>query len=699
MNALFMKSGRVAMHFQSETNECGIACLAMISSYFGNALSLNDIRERYRIHGLGASVKDLIQAANKLKLSCRPLKLELNDIDKLKLPVILHWDLDHFVVLTKVSRGSFTIHDPAVGVRQYSLSELNFHFTGIALELSPRQDFVTEAPGPRLTLGQLFKPSRDFFTIAIQVFFLSVAIQLLGIASPVYLQLVIDQGISLQDHEFIILLAMLFLIITLAKSAVSYFRGIVLLQFSSQTGFQLARDTFSHLIRLPINFFEHREIGDIVSRFGSLETIKQMVTQEMITVVVDGLFSFVTLALLFIYSPLLAGIALIAISLFSLIRVLALKREKALRQEVLVAGASQQTSFIENVRTIATTKLYALETQRANDWLGDYTKLINSGYFLGKFQLSVGTVQSLLFGVDHIITILLGTGLVLNQTLTIGQLMSFIFLKQHFVSSVSAMVPKLAEIQLMRLELERLSDIALHKTDVVEIQPALVEPAVRGGIKFDKLGFRYGENSPWIIYDISVDLTPGQSLGIWGHSGCGKSTLLKLLLGLQSPTLGEVSIDGIVLTQETWPSVRSKVAAVTHGETALTGSIAFNIHLGLDDFNEAKLRRACQLTGFESIVDSLPMGFSTPLTEAGALLSAGQLQRLLLTRALYHQPRILVLDEALSHLGDAAALEIIARIKSLNLTLVLVTHNPVLIERTDQQLLLGRETGANSTFN
>jgi ATP-binding cassette subfamily B protein RaxB len=689
MTVLFAKRGAVPMQFQAQTSECGLACLAMISSYFGKELSLSQLRERYRITSLGASIKDLMEAANSLSLGCRPLKLELGDLDKLQLPVILHWDLDHFVVLTKVSRQSFTIHDPAVGVRNYSLAELNLHFTGVALEISCLQDFAPEKSSAALSLRQLFKPGSDFFRTALQVFLLSILIQILAISAPLYLQLVIDQGISLQDKDLIVLLAFLFLIITIAKSVVSYFRGVVLLQFSSQVGFQLARNTFGHLIRLPISFFENREIGDIVSRFGSLETIKQLVTQEMITVIVDGIFSFVTLVLLFLYSPILGGLALASISLFCLVRILALKKERTLRQEALVAAARQQTGFIENVRTIVTTKLYGLETERGNSWLADYTRLINSGYFLGKFQLSVGTAQSLLFGLDSIATIYLGTDLVLNQGMTIGQLISFIFLKQNFVGSVSAMIPKLAEIQLMKLELDRLSDITLSLADVVEESTSLIEAKSAGQIELADVCFRYADNSSWVIEGLNLTLSAGQSLGIYGQSGCGKTTLIKLLLGLEKPSKGAITIDGKEQNKDSWQLMRGKMAAVTHGETVLTGSIAYNIHLGLDDFNQAKLQSVCQITGLDELISNLPMGFSTPLTEAGVVLSAGQLQRLLLARALYQQPKILVLDEALSHLGDAAAIEILKRLRTLGISLILVSHNPRLIELLDHQLQLG----------
>lgn len=691
MNSLFTSREVLPMLFQAETSECGLTCLAMIANYHGNGIGLKDLREAYKLSGVGASIKDLMAAATELKLRCRPLKAECSDLENLELPMILHWDLDHFVVLKKVTKKKVLIHDPAVGVREYALSEVGLHFTGVALEVRKGKDFVAQKKRNSLTLSQFFEPGKGFFRAIIQVFAMSVLIQVLAILNPLYLQLVIDQGFALRDADLILLLTLLFAVLLVAKTVVSYFRSVVLLQFSNQLGFQLAENTFHHLIRLPLKFFEKREMGDIVSRFSSLESIKQLITQEMITVVVDGIFSVLTLVLLYLYSPLLCGVSLIGITSFCLLRGVSINREKTLREESLVAGAKQQTSFMENVRSVSTTKLNGIEREREHDWLSSYVTYLNSGYHLGSFQLSISTAQGLIFGLDHVVTIYLGATLVFDQVFSVGQLMSFIFLKQHFIGSITSMVPKLAEIKLMRLELDRLADITNHERDEVCAVNSLADLGLRATVEVKGLSFAYSDHGPTIINNINCQLDAGKILGVWGRSGCGKTTFLKLLVGNEEPSSGNILFGGRKLKEIPKEQRRGYIGAVLQEETLLLGSLAYNIHLDLERFDEEKLMRVCDLVGLAEVVRSLPMGFSTKVGELGLFFSAGQIQRLLLARALYQEPKILILDEALSHLSEQVGVELLNRIQSLGTSVILVSHSPALLKAADEQLLLDGE--------
>lgn len=292
---LFHGRNALPMIYQSQINECGLACLAMVANYYGKKIDVRTLRGLFRIPATGASVKHLLVASNILELQGRPLKLNLKELDEIALPVILHWDLDHFVVLKKVNRNSVVIHDPAAGIRKYFKQELGIHFTGIAVEIAPLCSFKKDNLAPAYSLKQLFQPTPSFYRSVAQVFMLSLLIQFLALLSPLYFQLVIDQGLAKGDMDLIFLVALLFLLMVLAKAVVSYCRGALLLRFSNQLGFQLVGSTFGHLLSLPLGFFEKREMGDIVSRFSSLETIKQLLTQEMVAVVVDGIFSLITL--------------------------------------------------------------------------------------------------------------------------------------------------------------------------------------------------------------------------------------------------------------------------------------------------------------------------------------------------------------------------------------------------------------------
>lgn len=560
------------------------------------------------------------------------------------------------------------------------------------MEFSPLPEFTPEKLASDYSLQQLLPPSRSYFQSGLQIFLLSLLLQILALLSPLYLQLVIDQGVGRGDMNLVALLALLFFIVVASRAIVGYFRGVLSMQFSNLLGFQMLGNNFDHLMRLPLGFFEKREMGDIVSRFSSLENIKQLLTQEMITIVVDGLFSSLSLLLLFLYSPLLAGIAFLFMLLFIVLRLLCIPVEKRRRQETLITGARQQSRFMENIRSIVTSKNYALEQQRVSDWQGVYAAYLNSSYHLGHFQLLVNTLQSLLFGIDNLLTLYLGALAVHGGELSLGQLMSFIFLKQHFTSAVTAMLPKLTELGLVRLELERVADISQHPPEFSSQPEALLQHSVRGAITVNDLCFRYADTDPLLINKLSFTIDAGTSVAIVGRSGCGKSTLLKLLLGLERAESGEIRIDGIPLPEFGIRHYRRQVAVIMHNEGLLAGDLAYNIRLQHGVAELDRLRAACERAGIWELIQRLPLGFNTQVGEMGGFFSAGQVQRLLLARAFYRQPAILILDEALSHLGQSAAEEMFRGMCELGITVLLVTHNPALAQLADTIIELGTST-------
>ncbi len=676
------------MIFQTEMAECGLACLAMIANYHGKFSDIRTLRESLGLSARGASVKHLLEAGQNLGLQGRPLKLELTDVQRLTLPAILHWDTDHFVVLKKVNRRTFVIHDPAIGIRRYRLVELDYHFTGVAIELAPKVSFTREKRSREYSLKDLFRQTPSFRQAIGQVFILSLLLQVLSLVFPLYLQLVIDQGLSKGDMDIIFLVALLFCLVIIAKASVTYFRGVIILQFSGQLGFHMLSSTFAHLLKLPLSFFERREMGDIVSRFSSLNNIKQLVTQEMITVIVDGLFSLLSLALLFLYSPTLALVALFFVLALTVTRLLAIPKERGFRQEVLSSGAKQQTRFMENIRCIGVTKNYGIEAERLAEWQNYYACFVNTSYRLGHLQLRLSSLHGLLYGLDHVATIYLGSAAIFSGQLTIGQLMSFVFLKQNFSGSVAAMLPKLTEIRLLRLELDRVSDIVMEEPEQTEAYTGLLKRPISGGIAAVQLSYRYSSMPTELFKGVSFNIVAGEMLAISGQSGCGKSTLLKILLGLASPNEGQVCIDGRSIEEIGVRQYRSQVATVLHGDCLMSGSLAYNINLETEPLNQERLEQACLKSSILDDIRRLPMGFNTQVGEMGVALSAGQVQRVLLARALYRHPRIVVLDEGLSHLSTSAARQIIRSIREAKITLLLVTHNPDLVDLADYSLEL-----------
>lgn len=686
---------QLPMLFQSEIGECGLACLAMIGHYHGKQLEVRELRSRFAGSLSGASVRSLVDIAARLQLRCQALRLEPNDLGSLVLPAILHWDLDHFVVLKKLGRCRAVIHDPAAGVREYTLSELGNHFSGVALQCAPVKGFQKHAPARRLTLRELISAGPDFRHGIAQILLLSLLLQMLTLLAPLYLQLVIDQGITRGDTDLLFLLALLFVFLIFGRTLVAYSRGLLTLSFTNRIGFQLVTDTFRHLLRLPLAFFERREIGDVVSRFSALENIKQIITQELVTAVVDGVFSLLTLVILFLYSPTLALVVLIATGAYSGLRLVTLGGEKARRQETVINNAAQQSRFMENVRAISTIKTNGIESEREADWSDRYTRYLNAGFRLGNYQLALTSWQGLFFGLENIATVYLGALAVTTNQLTLGQFMSFLFLKQHFVTSVTALLPKLGEIRLMRLELERVADIRLAPPEMLAHAESLESPVLCGDIEVERLSFSYKGASEPLFKDLTLCLPAGRVTVITGPSGCGKTTLLKVLLGLEPADAGGMIVDGQRRGAFGLAPFAEQISTVLHGEGLLAGDLAFNVTLGADGGNEKRLRRACERAGLSPVIATLPLGFATRIGELGSMLSAGQVRRVLLARAFYRLPRLLLLDETLTHLGRGAAVAIIDTIRAAGITALVVSHDAEVIAAADQLFTLNATDQCN----
>lgn len=690
MRLLFPWVRTLPMIMQRETSECGLACLAMLAGFHGKVMGLQYLRQLTGLSSQGASVRDLLEAGEKLQLRGRALRLEPSDLRQLKLPAVLHWDMDHFVILKHAKTGRLAIHDPAVGVKHYRSRDVENHFTGIAVEFSPDSQFQSQvhASAKAISLWQLLGESHGLGPALLQVLVLSILVQALALLAPMYLQLVIDQGITRGDMDLVFMLALLFGLLMLAKTLVSHMRGLLLLASTNQLGFQLVADAVHHLLRLPLAFFEKRELGDVVSRFSALENIKQLVTREMVTVVVDGLFSVITVVILLLYQPMLTVITITAVVLHSLVRVSTLTIEHHHRTQVVELQARQQTRFMENIRNINTIKINAMENEREHDWLGRYGQYVNGAFGLGNFQLRVASLESLILGIENILIIYFGSVLVSQNGLTLGQLMSFVFLKQHFLNSILAMIPKLAEMRLVKVELERVSDILQAPIEESRDQLSLHDPEVHGDIVIRDLEFRYPGSSRPVIDTFNAHIKAGQITAISGPSGCGKSTLLKLILGLEQADNGSIVIDGLMHEQRHGKHFRNRTTAILHDENLLAGTLAYNINLDLDPGNQARLEKACQQAGILEVIKSLPMGFASRIGEMGNPFSAGQTRRLLLARALYRQTRLLILDETLTHLGRGEAEKLLSMLRAEMKTVVIVSHDLEVIKQADQVISL-----------
>ncbi|GEK16130.1 peptidase domain-containing ABC transporter [Aliivibrio fischeri] len=666
----------VPLIMQSEVSECGLACLAMISSFYGYKINLSPLRKKLTLDSNGINLKQLMNVANQLHFSSRALQCSLNEIEQLSLPCILHWNMDHFVVLTRVTKNTIFINDPAFGKRKIHRKEFSDSFTGIALELTPTTSFKKQDVRVVMKITQLWDKITGLKRALISLLALSLILQSAALLLPYYMQWVVDNVLLSNDTSLLIVLAFGFSLLTIIQSGVSAFRSWLVLRFSSSLNLHMGANLFHHLINLPMSYFEKRHIGDVVSRFGSLSAIREMLTTGLVEAVIDGIMASIVLIMLYVYSPLLATITLGFILLSFLVQLAFYYPNRRITEESIVAEAKEDTSFLESIRAIQTIKLFSHETSRQNLWLNRYAEVINTNIRLGKLDIAETTFNSLIFGLESILVIYFGALIVIDGDLTVGMLLAFIAYKEQFTTSITNFIDNILSFKLLGLHLERLSDITLQKTELNNTNYVTPLSTVKGNIRLESICFRYADNSEWVLHNINLEVKSGDYVAIVGASGCGKTTLLKIILGLLKPTSGRIYLDGVDINQLGLNEYRQHFGAVMQNDQLFSGTLSENITLFDPNYDEDKLNECCRLACILDDIAKLPMKYHSLVGDMGSNFSGGQLQRLFLARALYKEPKILCLDESTSNLDEKNELFINDNMKKLTMTRIIIAHRP-----------------------
>ncbi|ACJ31488.1 Toxin secretion ABC transporter, ATP-binding subunit/permease protein, putative [Shewanella piezotolerans WP3] len=682
----FWNRKKLPMIRQSEATECGLACLTMIAGYYGHVSQLNEMRQRFQLSLEGATLLDIMQFAEQMALTTRPLKIELEDLPSLDTPCILHWDLNHFVVLKSVSKSHIVIHDPASGVKKVSIEEASKRFTGIALELRPTKEFEQKEPAPSLKFSDFWSKIIGLKSSLILIFSLSLLLQCFALIAPYYIQLVIDDVIISKDTSLLIVLAAGFFMVLLFEIATNALRGLALLHFGNLMNIQLGANLFHHLIRLPLQYYEKRHMGDVVSRFGSLQQVKELLTTGVVESIIDGIMAILTLFMIFYYSPKLSAIVLIAVALYAIIRIAMYQPYRAISEQEIIARAEENSNFMESVRAIQTIKLFGSEAKREGQWQNRYAAAINQNIRLGNFTISFSAINRFLFGCENILVVYVAATLVIQGGFSTGMLFAFMAYKSQFMSKTQNLIDKLIQFKMLSLHLERIADIALEQKEVLSDQQ--VASDIKGAISLKNLYFKYSDATPDVLIDVNLDIKAGESVAITGPSGCGKSTLLKVMLGLDSPYKGEVLVDGVPLGQIGHRHYRQQIAAVMQNDELLSGSVADNIAFFDDKVDMERLVYCADLAAIHDDISNMPMGYHSLIGDMGSSLSGGQKQRIILARALYKQPKILFMDEATSHLDTALESDINRAIKQMKITRVIIAHRKETIASADREIKL-----------
>jgi ATP-binding cassette, subfamily B, bacterial CvaB/MchF/RaxB len=687
---------RLTLIRQAEAAECGLASVAMVAGYHGHDVDLATMRRRFGISLKGMTLRTIIDVAGEIGLSARPLRCEPDELGQLRAPAILHWGLNHFVVLKSANGRRCQIHDPAIGSISLPIQEVGQRFTGVALELAPNAAFKPAKQRNPLKLGALLSLGGGVGRGLTQTVILTLLLELLILAAPFYLQLVIDQAIVKADLGLLNLLALAFGLLLLFRVIAGLLRGLSVQFVSSVLSFDMKGRLFNHLIRLPLDWFQKRQVGDVQSRFWAIAAIQGFVAEGALAGILDGLVGSLVLLFLFAYSPGLSGIVLLSMGLFILLRLATFQLTKRFAADVIVTDAREQTRFLETLRAAQTIKASGSETVRETQYRNSVAASTNSKIRAGNINLGYFGAEQLVNGVTDVLVVFLGAKAVLSGDFTIGMLMAFLAYKGQFVARATNLVEQAFNWKLLDLQLERLSDIALTPKEE-RIDQGGHDGAIEGAVECQRLSFRYAYGEANVISALNLSIKPGECVAIVGPSGCGKSTLAKLLTGLYAPTAGEVLIDGRSLTKWSNRSLRAQISYVSQEDQLLAGSIAENIAFFAEDICMEQVRTCAALARIHDEIMAMPMGYESLVGDMGSSLSGGQKQRVLIARALYRRPRILVMDEGTAHLDVQNEREVTAALGQLPITRIVIAHRPETIAAADRVIDLSAD-GPDPTF-
>lgn len=711
------------MIFQVETHECGLACLAMVSEAHGRPVSLAALRRQAPPGRQGLDLRHLMRVGESLNLTSRALRLEPEDLPQIRMPCILHWDLRHYVVAERRTWGGLMVLDPALGRQRLSWAEVGKRFSGVALEITPAPGFRREQAPPTLTWRSLLAAAPGWQQAVWPLLIIALVLEALGILAPLYSQILVDDVVGAGDIGLLPLLVMGFGLLLALQVVLAWWRSWMLIRLSQALSWRWMTQAFRQLMGLPLSYFERRPLGDIQSRLGAVDELQRGLTQAALESVLDGLMAVVALAMMLAYSPTLTAIVVTAVAAYALLRAAVQPVFRQAQAEREALSAQEQSHLLETLRTIGPLKQAGRELERQAQWQKRRGELMAREVRTAGLATHFQAARSLLLGLENLVVLALGATFVTPMSLTgtvapaawsdlvsgwgqwagsnpmtLGMLFAFLAFKSQFSHRVAALIDRVAEWRALSVPRERLADIVLEPPETADPRPDADLSPLPARLELRDVGFRHGPQEPWLLRGVNLIIEPGEQVAITGPSGCGKTTLLRLALGLLRPTEGQVLYGGHPIEQLGLQNLRGITAAVLQDDLLLAGTVLDNIAF-LDESPDAARAVACaQAAQLHTDIVGWPMGYDSHVGELGIGLSGGQRQRLLIARALYRQPRLLVLDEATSHLDTSCELAFNSVLQGLSMTRLVVAHRAETLAAARRVLWLGPTAGGWSSL-
>lgn len=635
-----------------------------------------------------------------LDLNPRALRVGMQQLDSIQKPCVLHWDMNHFVVLCSTDHGHIEIIDPAYGRRRLSAMETSKHFTGIALEVTPAVGFRPTKADPTLSVLRLAKQIKGLPSIGVQLFCLAATIEVLALVIPYQVQIIIDRAMQPSHTAALMVVTAAFFLIVIVQTFLSIARSWLITWVGSRVSAQWITNLFRHLLKLPLSYFESRDMGDIVSRFASVHTIQGTLTGSFIETILDGILGTLTLAILLVYNGVLTLWIIGAATIYLILRIAAYRVAWAYNEEQIIYAAKQQSLLMEAVRGIQAIKLVnrlGVPISRIENATMESTK---HSMYSQRVSLLFASLNKGLFGSLHVLLIGLSALAVINGEFSLGMLVAYLAYARQFTARTSGLVDKVNALVMLRLQAQRVGDIALSREERY-MQGNYNGPTERTPqIELRGVAFRYGDHAPWMFEGLNLVIQAGSSIAITGSVGCGKTTLGKIILGLLEPQQGSVRISGIDVRAYGLLRYRDRIGAVMQNDSLFAGTIRENISFFEEDPSIDDVVGAAKVAQIHEDIIRMPMGYDSMIGDMGSALSGGQKQCILLARALYRKPEILLLDESSSHLDLEREYRINEVISGLEMTRIIIAHRRSTIAAADTvfELAKGRLWSGHGGF-
>jgi NHLM bacteriocin system ABC transporter peptidase/ATP-binding protein len=676
---------RVPELLQLNATECGAACLAMVLGYHGRRTRVAEVRELTGVGRDGLSAGRIVAAAEHYGLRMKAFSLQPVDFDKVPLPAIVHWDFEHFVVVERWSPGRIEIVDPGTGRRTVTAQEFSDRFTGVVLACEPSETFDRAAertpPQWRSYLRALLFQTPG---VLAQVVVASLVLQVLGLAVPVLTRVVVDDVLGGSVTELLPIIGIGLGIVVVAQLVTTWLRATLLLALQARVDQHVMRRFFGHLLRLPYRFFEQRTTGDLLMRMASNAQVRETLTSQTLSVVIDGSLIVVYLAILLAQAPVFGGIVL-AVALVQVTMLAASRRAvHELTQRDLIAQSGSQSYLMEAIKGIATLKASGVEDRTLDHWSGLFSRQVTASVRRGYVSAAIDTGLTVLRMLAPLALLWIGAQQVLDGRMSLGTMLALQALAASTLTPLASLVANGQRLQLVGAHLDRLADVL-----DAEAEPEGGEQIeLCGRIELDRVSFRYDDHAPAVLHDVSATIAPGEKVALVGRTGSGKSTLAKVLLGLYEPSGGEVRYDGIPMEALDRRALRRQVGVVMQEPVLYSGTIRDTIAFNDPALPTERLVTAARLAGIHDEIAAMPMGYDTWLGEGGTGLSGGQRQRLALARAVASEPAVLLLDEATSSLDVATEARIERNLRHAAPTRIVIAHRLSTVRDADQILVV-----------